>query len=402
MDAFISLIFNTIQQVLASLAHNWPYLIVSILVAVLLKLYINPSRVSDFLLRHRKAGVIGATAAAVGTPLCSCGTTAVVLGMTASMLPWAPIVAFMVASPLTSPEEMFYSAGLFGWPFAIAFFISSILLGLLGGLAAGILESRGWLANQARFSSPDRSSGKPTKPAEACSCENTSLVLNQSARIAAVNFNEPVLAGSCCGAADLALDYDLPSNSSISLREPSCGCSGRSSSEITIPTTFKNNPLENENESCETGSVSQPVSHKVTLQAFLNEILNTAKRLLPMFLGFAFIGFFLNGLIPATWVSAIFGSGNIYSVPLAATLGLPLYINTEGSLPLVRALIDGGMSQGAALAFLITGAGTSVGAIAGALTIARWRVIGLVIGTLWIGAVVIGFGYNILLGLGIF
>jgi uncharacterized membrane protein YraQ (UPF0718 family) len=121
-----------------------------------------------------------------------------------------------------------------------------------------------------------------------------------------------------------------------------------------------------------------------------------------MFLGFAFIGYFLNGLIPPAWVAAIFGKGNIYSVPLAATLGLPLYINTEGSLPLVRALIDGGMSQGAALAFLITGAGTSVGAIAGALTIARWRVIGLVIGTLWIGAVLIGFGYNILLGLGLF
>ena len=32
------------------------------------------------------------------------------------------------------------------------------------------------------------------------------------------------------------------------------------------------------------------------------------------------------------------------------------------------------MSQGAALAFLITGAGTSIGALGGALTIARWRV----------------------------
>jgi uncharacterized membrane protein YraQ (UPF0718 family) len=81
---------------------------------------------------------------------------------------------------------------------------------------------------------------------------------------------------------------------------------------------------------------------------------------------------------------------------------LPLYINTEGSLPLVCALIDGGMSQGAALAFLITGAGTSVGTIAGALTIARWRVITLVIGTLWIGAVIIGFGYNFLLVMGLF
>ncbi len=108
-------------------------------------------------------------------------------------------------------------------------------------------------------------------------------------------------------------------------------------------------------------------------------------------------GYFLNGLVPAAWVAAVFGNGNIYSIPLAATLGLPLYINTEASLPLVRALIDGGMSQGAALAFLITGAGTSFGAMAGMLTIARWRVISLVIGTLWVGAVVLGYLYNFLL-----
>ena len=52
----------------------------------------------------------------VATPFCSCGTTAVVLGMMASTMPMAPIIAFMIASPLSSPEGLFYSAGLFGWP----------------------------------------------------------------------------------------------------------------------------------------------------------------------------------------------------------------------------------------------------------------------------------------------
>jgi uncharacterized membrane protein YraQ (UPF0718 family) len=57
-------------------------------------------------------------------------------------------------------------------------------------------------------------------------------------------------------------------------------------------------------------------------------------------------------------------------------------------------MLDGGMSHGAALAFLITGAGTSLGAIGGALTIARWRVIAIVIGTLWVGSIVVGILYN--------
>ena len=128
---------------------------------------------------------------------------------------------------------------------------------------------------------------------------------------------------------------------------------------------------------------------------FMQEMWAVSKRLLPLFLGFTFIGYMLNGMIPAAWITSLFGSGHAYSIPLAATLGLPFYVNTEASLPLVRAMIDSGMSQGAALAFLITGAGTSLGALGGALTIARWRVIGIVIGTLWIGSIILGFAYNL-------
>jgi hypothetical protein len=51
----------------------------------------------------------------------------------------------------------------------------------------------------------------------------------------------------------------------------------------------------------------------------------------------------------------------------------------------------------AALAFLMTGAGTSFGALGGMLTIARWHVIAIVIGILWAGSILIGFVYNLFL-----
>ena len=133
-------------------AAQLPFLVASIVVAAGMKLYIDKDAVARFLRRYEKGGVLGATAVAVTTPLCSCGTTALVLGMMAGSMPWAPIVAFMVASPLTSAEELFYSAGLFGWPFAIAFFAASILLGLMG---RAILDARGWLRNRARFASTE-------------------------------------------------------------------------------------------------------------------------------------------------------------------------------------------------------------------------------------------------------
>ncbi len=301
MSYFLNLFIATWGHVWQTLSANWIYLLASVVIAASLKVYLDPAQTAAFLNRYRNLGISAATAAAVTTPLCSCGTTAIILGMMAGMLPWGPIVAFMVSSPLTSPQELIYSAGLFGWKFALSFFAASIVLGLAGGAAASYLERRGLLANQARFVA-------------------------------------------------------------------SCGCN----TTITI----------------------QPPK---SLRQVLNEMANTGPRLLAMFLGFAFIGYFLNSLLPAQWIAAIFGTGKAYSIPLAATLGLPFYVNTEASLPLVRALLDAGMNEGAALAFLITGAGTSFGAVAGALTIARWRVVGLVIAVLWVGAVLTGFCFNLLI-----
>jgi uncharacterized membrane protein YraQ (UPF0718 family) len=376
MESLVSLVISSIQQVWLSLQHNWPFLVLSVFIATALKLFVDTEKISAFLGRHRRAGVIAATGAAVGTPLCSCGTTAVVLGMMASTMPWAPIVAFMVASPLTSPQEFVYSAGLFGWPFALAFFAASIVLGLAGGWIAAWFERRGWLANQTRFA-------KPTTAACACSTETTapasrSLSLDvphiQLGQIGRANdFRAPALAlAADCGCGEVALP--------IEQIEPACSCSGNSSPTSTRISTKPG----------------------VTPAAFAIELFTSGKRLLVMFLGFAFIGYFLNGLIPTSWVAAIFGNGNVYSVPLAATLGLPLYINSEASLPLIRALLDNGMSQGAALAFMISGAGTSIGAIAGALTIARWRVVALVVGVLWIGAMICGFAFDLTLALNLF
>jgi hypothetical protein len=87
--------------------------------------------------------------------------------------------------------------------------------------------------------------------------------------------------------------------------------------------------------------------------------------------------------------------------PLAAAFKLPFYINSEVSLPLVRAMLETGLSPGAAPAFLASGSGTSLGAVAGALTFACVLVVGLVIANLRVGAVITGFDFPLLKGAGL-
>ena len=412
MNCILNLTLTAIGQVGLSLMHNWPYLLAGILIAALLKRYINADKLSSVLLRFRGLGVITSTFAAVVTPLCSCGTTAVVLGMMASTVPWAPIVAFMVASPLTSPEELLYSAGLFGWPFALVFFLASIFLGLAGGGIAAWFENLGWLRNQARFINTGRQYNEnrtnvQMEPAlvqsvSSCGCSQQAVATQpvaitqpativlpaSSSRVAA-----PALACACSQAQpvlDIQVDLICCDGS-----QPASLCACGTNANRDIPIYFQS-AVDTQYQKLVSAMKSSEIVQ------LLKEIYNSARQLLPIFLGFAFIGYFLNGLIPASWVASLFGAGSIYSVPLAATLGLPLYINTEGSLPLVRALLDHGMSQGAALAFMISGAGASFGAVAGALTIARWRVVALVIGILWMGALLTGYFFNVLLALKVF
>ncbi|PKN87107.1 MAG: hypothetical protein CVU46_05495 [Chloroflexi bacterium HGW-Chloroflexi-8] len=389
MEFARNLIIESVLGVWTSFLHNWPFLIVSIFVAVSLKLFVDTSKISGFLTRYRNAGVLAATLAAVTTPFCSCGTTAVILGMMASTIPWSPIIAFMVASPLTSPEELIYSAGLFGWPFALAFFISSILLGLMGGLIGVILERKDLLKNQSRYTE--------TFVEKTVQFSVNPVMRN---RFAVVEASSPSVACSSC-APEFALEFYPVLDQHLPSNENACGC--KSESGMSVSTTSQCEISHQKSvlpQSC-CEEIKSTRHARVTLQSFLKESFTTGKRLTVMFFGFALIGYLMNGLIPSSWVSSIFGQGNIYSVPLAATLGVPLYINTEGSLPLVRTLVDSGMSQGAALAFLITGAGTSIGAMAGALTIARWRVVAVVIGTLWIGGIGLGYAYNFILAIGL-
>ncbi len=317
-------------------------------------------------MRLRGVGVVAATAAAVATPLCSCGTTAVVLGMMANMMPWAPIVAFIVSSPLSSPEGLVYSAGLFGWPFATAFFLSSIVLGLLGGWVAAVCENRGWLVHQSRMA------GSASPEQQVSPASDRKIAVNQVSPL-----EEPRL-----------IQIEPASNFRPLTPVAACACGQPVSACPSEPAR-------------QTGRRERTILGKspAILGALARGMVQNGLRLLAMFVGFAFIGYFLNGLIPANWVAALFGSGNIYSVPLAAFLGLPLYINSETSLPLIRALLDNGMSQGAALAFMISGSGTSIGAIAGALTIARWRVIAIVVSVLLVGAILSGYAYNLVLAL---
>ena len=65
------------------------------------------------------------------------------------------------------------------------------------------------------------------------------------------------------------------------------------------------------------------------------------------------VGAWIHGYVPAAFLARYAGSGEWYAVPLAVIIGIPLYSNAAGVIPLVSALVEKGMAVGTALAFMM-------------------------------------------------
>jgi uncharacterized membrane protein YraQ (UPF0718 family) len=100
--------------------------------------------------------------------------------------------------------------------------------------------------------------------------------------------------------------------------------------------------------------------------------------------------------IPQASIAAILGENNWFAVPLAALIGIPLYLNNLAALPIVSGLLAQGMQSGAAIAFLIAGPVTTIPAMTAVWGVVSRRVFALYLGLSLGGAVLFGFVVNFL------
>jgi uncharacterized membrane protein YraQ (UPF0718 family) len=141
---------------------------------------------------------------------------------------------------------------------------------------------------------------------------------------------------------------------------------------------------------------------KIKWREIADAVMNIGvKQILLYYAIFVAVGFLINSFVPTSIIVALFSAKNIFAVPLAAIIGLPLYVTTESSIPLMNALTAQGASGGAILAFMITGPGTSAWVIAGITTIMKKRALSLYILFLLVGGIVAGYLYDLFLAIGI-
>ncbi|WP_432723446.1 permease (plasmid) [Staphylococcus equorum] len=82
--------------------------------------------------------------------------------------------------------------------------------------------------------------------------------------------------------------------------------------------------------------------------------------MLPYLIIGVFVGAFIYGFIPETFITQYASGDGIISVVIASVIGIPMYIRPETMLPIAEALVSKGMSLGTVVALIIGGAGASI------------------------------------------
>jgi uncharacterized membrane protein YraQ (UPF0718 family) len=292
--------------------------------------------------------IVLATAVGAFSPFCSCNVVPVVASLLIGGVPLAPVMAFWIASPTMDPEIFALSVGLLGWPLAVARLLAALSLSLGAGYLTLVLTSRGLLGPVLRREVAEEARG----PALAHRNGET----------------------ECCSPAKAAVQPALVA----------VGAKGSSSVQPATPPA-----------TTPAAVVAGP--RQLSWRGFARSVAREAWRLGRWLL----VAFALEALmlayIPHKAIARTLGSSNPLAVPLAALIGAPLYMTEVAALPIVSGLLEGGMSPGAALAFLISGPATTVPAVAAVWRLVRPRVLALYVGVSVVGAALLGLVTEVIL-----
>jgi uncharacterized membrane protein YraQ (UPF0718 family) len=108
-------------------------------------------------------------------------------------------------------------------------------------------------------------------------------------------------------------------------------------------------------------------------------------------------GALFHGYIPETWVSEHLTGGNSWwSVPAAVLLGIPLYSNATGVIPIAEAMLGKGVAMGTVLALMMSIAALSLPEMLILRKVIKWPALALYASVLAVAFILVGWGFNLI------
>ncbi|MDH4230953.1 MAG: permease, partial [Nitrospirota bacterium] len=109
------------------------------------------------------------------------------------------------------------------------------------------------------------------------------------------------------------------------------------------------------------------------------------------------IGGFIHGYVPEDFLVHYAGRGNPFAVPLAVAIGVPLYSNAAGVIPIVGALMEKGLSMGTMLAFMMAVTALSLPEMIILRKVLKIPLLGVFVGIMTATIIAVGYLFNAIL-----
>ena len=346
--------------------HIWPYLLVTIPLAVA----VNMFGASKFIKRAFDAGpvtaILLATTVGAFSPFCSCGVIPIIAALLIGGVPLAPVMSFWIASPSMDPEIFFLSVASIGWDLAVWRLAGTLFLSLGAGFITHFAVKTEWIGGDilrsqkvstawSGFSLISKGWLKPIMTAQKTASWGRPSPI-------------PAPATLCCESNTVAIETNgLPFHGTCRPNQP----------QIFIH--------QSEEKKCSCSEQTE----------FWGRLFKESLSAIMMVIKFMALAFFLEALIilyvPVEWINSLIGQGNEWAILTAAILGVPTYTSNLSALPMVSGLLTQGMSPAAALAFLVAGPTTTLPAMAAVWTLVSKRVFTLYVFFALAGAILLGY-----------
>lgn len=319
------------------------FLIISFIVGVIQE-FMPAQKIQSILSSKSGKGYFSAAILGSLTPFCSCSTIPMLTGLLKARAGFGPTITFLFTSPLLNPIII----GLFLATFGLNITLMYASVTLVVAVSASYLLER---MNFARYIRPE------------------------------VFEDEPI---NNCGGSSKHAPTSCESSSVSELEKPTCSDSTETLDQ-KLPTS-----------SCEGSAAAVTVIQDNRWARIWKETWRQFKSVLPyLLLGIA-IGAFTYGFIPAELIVQYAGPDNPLAIPIAAIIGVPLYIRAEAVIPLSAALSAKGMSMGAVMSLIIGSAGASLTEVILLKSMFRKQMIAAFLAVIFSMAILAGLLFNLL------
>lgn len=139
---------------------------------------------------------------------------------------------------------------------------------------------------------------------------------------------------------------------------------------------------------------SPTLTQKERLVYAKDQMLSTFKKVLPYILIGVGIGAIIHNWIPESWIQTVLGSNNPFGVVLATLIGVPMYADIFGTIPVAEALLAKGAQLGTILSFMMAVTTLSLPSIIMLRKAVKPKLLGLFIGICTAGIILVGYLFN--------